>query len=69
MNYSFFLFCKLAELIHPTYLEYDVQFAVLTRLYEEYKESGFNIAYVPEYECMEDFLNSKRDIYYHNNSL
>lgn len=59
-NYSFFLFCKLAE-IHAavdTKREYDSQFHLLEILYTAYQQSDYNNPNKNEHRCMEEFLLS-----------
>lgn len=57
MNYSFFLFSKLADVCINTNFEYDILYEYLTLLFEEYEDSEFNVSTLGEYECMLNFFN------------
>ena len=56
-HYSFYLFCKLRDLIIPSKLEYDLLYSEDMALFEEYNDSIFSINMKGEYECIVDFLN------------
>ena len=55
-SYSFYLFCKLMELHHPSQLEYDRQFKYDKIAYNNFLVSENNISSIGEYEAMEDYL-------------
>jgi hypothetical protein len=38
MSYDYFLFVKLLDVVFPTQLEYDLQFDIVTDLYDEFLE-------------------------------
>jgi len=56
-HYSFYLFCKLRDLIIPSELEYDLLYSEDMVLFEMYGNSPFNMDTKGEYECIVDFLN------------
>lgn len=56
MDYSFYLFCKLKDVIMPSKEPYDLQYGQDLQLYEHYLKSEFNVDTKGEYECMVDFL-------------
>lgn len=55
-NYSFYLFCKLRDVVMPSEEPYDLQYEQDLQLYENYLKSEFNVDTKGEYECMVDFL-------------
>lgn len=57
-NYSFYLFCKLKDVIMPSEEAYDLQYEQDLQLYEDYLESEFNVDTKGEYEYMVDFLTT-----------
>jgi len=59
MNYSFFLFTKLYDVIIGVQYEYDLMFDDLNDLYREYEASEFNDSAIDEYQCMTNFLTNK----------
>jgi hypothetical protein len=60
MNYSFFLFTKLYDVIIGEQYEYDLMFDDLNDLYREYESSEFNDSAIDEYQCMTNFLTNKK---------
>lgn len=60
MNYSFFLFTKLFDVIIDVNYEYDALFEDLQTLYEGYQVSSFNDPNKGEYECMVEYLQHHR---------
>jgi hypothetical protein len=60
MNYSFFLFTKLYDIIIGEQYEYDSMFDDLKGLYREYDASEFNDSTIDEYQCMTNFLTNKK---------
>lgn len=58
MDYSFFLFSKLADFYLDTNYAYDDLYKDLSILYESYENSEYNVGTKPEYECMLDFFES-----------
>lgn len=63
MDYSFFLFTKLHDVIMGVSSEpYDYQFEDLVDLYKLYESSEFNSSDYGEYECMVKFLNDLKVI-------
>lgn len=60
MNYSFFLFSKLADVCIDTNFEYDILYEYLILLFEEYENSEFNVSTQGEYECMINFFNNNK---------
>lgn len=62
MDYSFFLFSQLYNVIHPNETPYDSLFKELKELFLDYQESLFNDPDKGEYECMVDFLNACKDV-------
>jgi len=63
MNYSFFLFSQLYNVIHPNDpTPYDMLFGDLQELHSDFEESLYNDPDKGEYECMVDFLNACKDI-------
>ena len=55
-HYSFYLFCKLRDVVIPSQEPYDLQYEQDLQLYENYLKSEFNVDTKGEYECMVDFL-------------
>ena len=63
MNYSFYLFCKLRDIILPSNTEYDILFKLDCALYEKYDLSTFNDPNLGEYTCVVNFLlDEKKNI-------
>lgn len=63
MNYSFYLFCKLKDIIIPSHTEYDILFELDCNLYEQYLSSKFNSDHIDEYTCIVNFLlDEKKNI-------
>jgi hypothetical protein len=60
MEYSFFLFSKLADLCLDTDYEYDLLFEDLQQLYGAYLVSEYNVDTQTEYECMLDFFKANK---------
>ncbi len=58
MNYSFFLFSKLFDLIHPIDGDFQELFISLEAYHEQFQASEFNDLYKPEEECMLEFIRS-----------
>lgn len=58
-EYSFYLFCKLKDIISPSEEAYDLQYSDDKLLFEEYQYSSFNVDTKGEYECIVDFLKDK----------
>ena len=61
MEYSFFLFSKLADLYLDTEYEYDLLFEDLKTLYHTFENSEHNVDTKPEYECMVDFFKANTE--------
>jgi hypothetical protein len=61
MNYSFYLFSKLFDVIIGHEYEYDLMFQDITNLYKLYEISTHNDENLPEYECMVNFLRNNLD--------
>jgi hypothetical protein len=59
-DYHFYLFTKLYDVIIGEESEYDLMFDHLVDLHEEYEMSHFNNGKLPEYECIVNFLNHKK---------
>jgi len=59
MNYSFYLFVQLRMTIAPSTTEYDIQFGIDCKMYQDYLVSDYNDFYYSEYECMVNYLKSK----------
>lgn len=61
-GYGIFLMIELARLagIIPQELEYDITWKMGSELYIEFKASSFDDSYEPEYECIQNFLNTKK---------
>lgn len=60
-DYHFYLFTKLYDVIIGTDIEYDLLFELLVELHEEYEMSHFNDGKLPEYDCIVNFLNHKKN--------
>jgi hypothetical protein len=56
MNYRFFLFSKLFDVIISIEYEYDLMFEDLQILFEEYDTSSYNDSNESEYECIVKFF-------------
>ena len=61
MNYSFYLFVQLRTLIIGGPEAYDIQFGIDQNLFAMYEKSTYNVAELPEYECMVNFLNAYKN--------
>jgi hypothetical protein len=61
MEYSFYLFVKLRDVVLGEGVEYDLQFGIDQQLYAVYDKSEYNTPNQPEYECMLEFLNAYKD--------
>ena len=61
-NYSFYLFCKLRDIVIPSQEAYDLSYSEDMMLFEEYQVSLYNTDEKGEYECILDFLKHKKDI-------
>lgn len=61
-GYGIFLMIELARIagIIPKDLEYDLTWERGEELHMEFETSKFNDSYKPEYECMEEFLKTKK---------
>lgn len=58
MNYSFFLFTKLHDVILGISVKpYDIQYDDIIELYAVYDESEFNRSNYDEYRCIVNFLH------------
>lgn len=56
-NYTFFLFCRIAEIQHVKLpLEIDAEFIELEKLFNQYQSSTYNDSYKNEFECMMQFF-------------
>ena len=62
LDYSFFLFCQLYNVIHPNETPYDRLFDEMQLLYSQYDASLYNDSDKGEYECMEEFLKACKDL-------
>lgn len=62
-GYGIFLMIELARLagIIPQELEYDITWEMGNNLYDEFKASSFDDSFEPEYECIQNFLNTKKN--------
>lgn len=58
MTYSFYLFCKLRDIMLPNELPYDITFDNDIELYNIFLNSKFNNENVGEYECIVNFLQN-----------
>lgn len=58
MDYSFYLFTKLHDVLYQSDAPYDEQFDYLEFRYEKYYKSKYNDPNKGEYECMVDFLKN-----------
>lgn len=61
MEYSFFLFSKIADLYLNTDYEYDNLFDDLKKLYHTFQNSEHNVDTKPEYECMVEFFKANTE--------
>ena len=61
MDYSFFLFSKLADLHLDTDYAYDDLYSDLLLLYSSYQVSEYNVDTKGEYECMLDFFKANTE--------
>lgn len=61
MTYSFYLFCRLREVILPSELEYDLQFESDIELYNQYFVSQYNDENIGEYQCIVNYINSLKN--------
>ena len=61
MNYSFYLFSKLFDVIIRHEYEYDLMFRDITNLYKTYEMSTYIDEDLPEYDCMTNFLTNNLD--------
>lgn len=61
MHYSFYLFVQLRTLILGEPEAYDIQFGIDQTLFVKYEKSKYNVAELPEYECMVNFLKAYKD--------
>jgi hypothetical protein len=61
MDYSFFLFSKLADLHLDTDYAYDDLYEDLKHLYQVYQHSEYNVDTKGEYECMLDFFKANTE--------
>lgn len=59
-DYSFYLFCKLRDIVIPSQEAYDLSYSEDKMLFEEYQDSRFNIDTQGEYECIVNFLQYKK---------
>ena len=55
-NYSFYLFCKLKDIISPSEEPYDLLYGKDLKMFEDYNNSIFSLQYKGEYDCMDDYL-------------
>jgi len=56
-NYSFYLFCKLKDVVMPSEEAYDLLYSEDLSMFEDYLNSPFNVDNKGEYECICDYLN------------
>ena len=56
MDYNFYLFVQLRNVIMPTTTEYDLQYETDCAMYEDFLNSSFNNENENLYECICDYL-------------
>jgi len=56
MNYNFFLFCRLYDVLIGVDYYYDVLFEDLKELYNKFADSDYNNPNMGTYECIETYL-------------
>ena len=59
MDYNFYLFVQLRNVIMPTETEYDLQYEIDCVMYEEFLNSSYNNESNSFYDCICDYLSKQ----------
>jgi hypothetical protein len=62
MNYSFYLFSKLFDVVINLECEYDVMYEFINDLFNDFEFSKYNNNKSGEYECIVKFLTENKQV-------
>ena len=62
MNYSFYLFSKLFDVVINLECEYDVMYEFINDLFNDFEFSKYNDSNLGEYECIVKFLTENKQV-------